>query len=195
MTKLKDREIKQPAYEHTANNCKEPELKHKLLAPETRLLTIVTPPRPPCGMHTRWVIRWWVRERGSIKHYWKSWAGWGNVLDPKGKPTWTAPNNQEGTEMVGAENSLWSRGHSPFQIPTLNKKTFIKRKPDHLILPFHCWGLGNASGKPHCSVPQTFLEKTSLPQGWPRKAITFWRARHMAQRAAITLQSSCVIHP
>ena len=56
MTKLKNREIKQPAYEHTASNCKEPELKHKLLAAETRLLTILTPPRPPCHMHTRCVI-------------------------------------------------------------------------------------------------------------------------------------------
>lgn len=57
MTKLKNREIKQPAYEHTASNCKEPELKHKLLAPETRLLTIMTPPRPPCHMHTKCLVR------------------------------------------------------------------------------------------------------------------------------------------
>ena len=96
-----------------------------------------------------------------------------------------------GQSMLVTENSLWSRGHSPFQIPTPNKNTFIKCKPDHVILPFHCWGLGNGSGKPHCSALQNFLEKTSLPRGCLRKATTFLRARHMAQRAAITRVLLC----
>lgn len=96
--------------------------------------------------------------------------------------------------MVVTEKSLVER---PFSLPDSysQQEDTHRIQTWHVILPFHCWGLGNGGGKPHCSVLQTFLEKTSLPQGWLRKATTLLRARHRAQRAAATLESSCVIHP
>lgn len=62
--------------------------------------------------------------------------------------------------MVTTQNNrLWSSGPSPSRVPALNKETFVRCKPDHVIPLSHCWELAN--GKPYCSVSSTFTGNTS----------------------------------